>query len=145
MKKIEDITVKMNSFGAYSPNDKQRKIFYPDIKVKYVGSKKKHSICIEQLIGRFKVGDLKSVAIIGDYYFILLFKIEWDIISSDGVLVKSMGPCGQIVGSDENSFTVRHHGVLTGYNIKGEILGERMLTPEEIAMCDEEFGKEIDE
>ena len=54
MKKIEDITVKMNSFGAYSPNDKQRKIFYPDIKVKYVGSKKKHSICIEQLIGRFK-------------------------------------------------------------------------------------------
>lgn len=76
MKKIEDITVKMNSFGAYSPNDKQRKIFYPDIKVKYVGSKKKHSICIEQLIGRFKAEDLKSVAIIGDYYFILLFKIN---------------------------------------------------------------------
>ena len=29
MKKIEDITVKMNSFGAYSPNENNARFFIP--------------------------------------------------------------------------------------------------------------------
>lgn len=145
MKKIEEIKIRMSSFGVCGSDDEQRKIYYPDIKIKYVGSKKMHDICIDQLVGRFKEDDLKQVAIICDCYFVLLFKIEWDIISSEGVLVKSMGPCGQIVGSNDDSFFVRHHGILTAYNIKGEVLGERDLTPDEIAIYDEDFGKESDE
>jgi len=144
MKKIEDLTVRMDRFSVSRSDGKKSEIFYPAIKVKYVGSKKKHDISVEQLVGRFGAEDLKGAAICGSF-FVLRFKIEWEIITSDGVLVKSMGPCGQIVGSDEDSFFVRHHGVLTAYNIKGEVLGQRNLTPEEIKMCDEDFGKESDE
>ncbi len=144
MKKIEEFTVRMDSFDVYQSNGKQSKIFYPNIKVKYVGIKKKHELSVDQLVGRFGAEDLKGATVCGSF-FVLRFKIEWEIITSDGALVKSMGPCGQIVGCDEDSFFVRHHGVLTAYNIKGDVIGQRNLTSEEIVKCDKDFGKESDE
>ena len=81
------------------------------------------------LFGKFRKSDLKSIAVCSNF-FVITFKTEWTIISSEGDYVMSISPCGQIIGVDKYCFFVKKDNVIAGYNGKGEEIGALRSNPQ---------------
>lgn len=131
MNQIKDVKVTMFQYGLNAPNLSKKKVFcLTTVKIIYMDDSVVEKY-INELSGKFRKSDLKSIAICSDF-FVIAFKTEWAIMSPEGDYVMSMSPCGQIIGVDNDCFLVRKDNTITGYNGKGEKTGCRELTKEEI-------------
>lgn len=112
--------------------------YCPEVMINYVASEKEPvRIKLLELCGRFDESDYQGIVICADF-FVLVFKSEWEIISSEGILLKSMSPCGQIVDVQEHYFIVRNGDTITGYGQDGKSIGSRKLTAREMKILDGE-------
>ena len=128
---FKSVKCKMNRIGVNGPGVHEV-LYFPDVTIDYKDSERKTLRAgISELFGRFKKSDYQGIAVCGDF-FVLVFKGEWEIISSEGKLLKSITPCGKIVGVDESYFVVRNDDMITGYDKDGKNVGSRKLTAEEI-------------
>ena len=134
---IKDVKVTMSQLGVNVPGKKRRILYMPSCTISYVDKDEKSCrTAIGELLGRFRKSDYLGKAVCGEF-FVLIFKLEWEFISAEGKLLKSMPPCGKIVGVEENNIVVRNGDMITGYDKEGQNIGSRKLTSEEIKMLDE--------
>lgn len=134
---VKDVKVTMSQLGVNVPGKKRRVLYMPSCTISYVDKDKNNCRTgIGELLGRFKKSDYLGKVVCGDF-FVLIFKLEWEFISAEGKLLKSMPPCGKIVGVEENNIVVRNGDMITGYDKEGQNIGSRKLTSEEIKMLDE--------
>lgn len=134
---IKDVKVTMSQLGVNVPGKKRSVVYIPSCTISYVDKDKNDCRTgIGELFGRFRKSDYLGKAVCGEF-FVLIFKLEWEFISADGKLLKSMPPCGKIIGVEENNIVVRNGDIITGYDREGQDIGSRKLTVEEMKMLDE--------
>ena len=134
---IKDVQARMSQIGISTSNSTKRKVMYmPSVTVEYEDFEKKpcHAY-IGELLGKFKKSDFLGSVICGEF-FVLIFKLEWEIISPECKLIASMPPSGEIIAVKENHFIVRNNNIITGYDIEGKNVGSRELTAEEMNTLD---------
>ena len=131
----------MSQLGVSVPGKKRHVMYWPSCTISYVDKDKSScQMVIEELLGRFKKSDYLGKAVCGEF-FVLIFKQEWEFVSAEGELLKSMPPCGKIVGVEESNIVVRNGDMITGYDKEAQNIGSRKLTAEEITMLDEADAK----
>lgn len=136
-KVIKSVDVRMSRLGLNVPGQKRKVVYLPIVTINNEDAQKE-SVQADtgKLFGRFKKSDYQGKAISKDF-FVLVFKSEWEFFSSEGELIVSIPPCGQIVGVDEHCVVVRNGDEIAGYDKEGKNVGSRQLTTEEIEMLNE--------
>lgn len=133
---VKEIKLTMSRIGVHA-GVTNKVVYVPDIKITFEDPKcPPKRFYMMNLAGKFKKADYLGY-VICEEFFVLIFKQEWEIISSKGELVTSMQPCGQIIGVEPDYFAVKEGNMLVGYDGKGKIIGSRELTEEEIAELSE--------
>jgi len=133
---FKSVKCEMKRIGVNVPGVHET-LYFPGVTIDYKDPERKTlRTGISELFGRFKKSDYQGIAVCGDF-FVLVFKGEWEIISSEGKLLKSIPPSGNIVGANESYFVVRNDDMITGYDKDGKNVGSRKLTAEEIMKIDE--------
>lgn len=133
MEKIKNVKVSMSRIGLHGVNI-NKVVYMPSVDITYMDSKKK-KLSMFAPVSEGNRGlrreDYHGVVICGDF-FVILFTNEWEILSDDCKLLATMKPCGTPIQAEEDDFIVRDGNIITGYNKKGESIGSRELTAEEI-------------
>ena len=138
-KQIKDVKVVMDCIGVRTAARKSV-IYVPSVTVTFNDPQIPKTEClIDGLGGRFKKSDFVT-CILCHTFFVLVFKQEWAIVSSEGKLLTTMQPTGQIIQTDldvcEDYFIVREGNMWVGYNSDASIVGSREMEEEEIAEFD---------
>lgn len=133
---IQSIEIKFSKIGVNqmgaNPNKVQRSVIYMLVAVvQFEGIAKKKRIYLSSF-----VADKKSIkhVIAGDTFICLLINDEYKVHNMEGDLVGNVSSeeYGSLLQVNEDSFILMKDSTITLINDKGEIIGSRLLTEEEL-------------
>lgn len=128
---IQSIEIKFSKIGVNQMGAKRSAIYMLVAVVQFEGIAKKKRIYLSSF-----VADKKSIkhVIAGDTFICLLIDDEYKVHNMEGDLVGNVSSeeYGSLLQVNEDSFILMKDSTITLINDKGEIIGSRLLTEEEL-------------